>query len=144
MMPPVPSPACWIWGSSRTCSPAHWSASSPSAWCGGYAPNAPPPHRASLSTEPDPRPSAEKIAVGCAACRQTGYRGRLGIFELLLVDDIVRRQIQARATAAEINTAVRAAGMHTLRDDGIAKTAAGLTSMEDVLRVTMRLEQGAQ
>jgi general secretion pathway protein E len=88
--------------------------------------------------------SAEKIAVGCAACRQTGYRGRLGIFELLLVDDIVRRQIQARATAAEINTAVRAAGMHTLRDDGVAKAAAGLTSIEDVLRVTMRLEQGTQ
>ncbi len=83
----------------------------------------------------------ENVAIGCAACRQTGYRGRLGIFELLLVDDIVRRQIQVRATAAEINDAVRAAGMHTLRDDGVAKTAAGLTSMEDVLRVTMRLEQ---
>jgi len=94
-----------------------------------------------IEPEPRARDSSEKVAVGCAACRQTGYRGRLGIFELLLVDDIVRRQIQARATAAEINTAVRAGGMHTLRDDGVAKAAAGLTSMEDVLRVTMRLAQ---
>lgn len=82
------------------------------------------------------------MAVGCPACRQTGYRGRLGIFELLMVDDVVRRQIQARATASEINAAVRAAGMHTLRDDGIAKVSAGLTSREDVLRVTMQLDVG--
>ena len=48
-----------------------------------------------------------KAAAGCAACRQTGYRGRRGIFELLLVDDTIRRQIQARATASEIDAAAR-------------------------------------
>ena len=79
-----------------------------------------------------------KAAAGCAACRQTGYQGRRGIFELLLVDDGIRRHIQARATAAEINAAARAAGMRSLRDDGAAKVLAGLTTVDEVLRVTMR------
>jgi general secretion pathway protein E len=76
--------------------------------------------------------------TGCAACRQTGYRGRLGIFELLLVDDAVRKQIHATATAAEINAAAREAGMVSLREDGIAKVRAGMTTVDEVLRVTMR------
>jgi general secretion pathway protein E len=83
-------------------------------------------------------PGAVKTAAGCAACRQTGYRGRLGIFELLLVEDRIRRQIQARATASDINAAAREAGMEFLRDDGAAKVLAGVTSVDEVLRVTMR------
>jgi len=79
-----------------------------------------------------------KAAVGCAACRQTGYRGRLGIFELLLVDETIRRHIQARATAAEIGVAAAANGMRTLREDGAAKVLAGVTSVDEVQRVTMR------
>ena len=77
-------------------------------------------------------------AVGCAACRQTGYRGREGIFELLLVEDRIRRQIQARATASDINAAAREAGMEFLRDDAAAKVLGGATSVDEVLRVTMR------
>jgi general secretion pathway protein E len=77
-------------------------------------------------------------AAACAACRQTGYRGRLGIFELLLVDDGVRRRIQSTATAAEINAVARAGGMTSLREDGVAKVRAGLTTVDEVLRVTMR------
>jgi len=79
-----------------------------------------------------------KAAMGCAACRQTGYRGRLGIFELLLVDETIRRHIQARATAAEIGVAAAANGMRTLREDGAAKVLAGVTSVDEVQRVTMR------
>jgi type II secretory ATPase GspE/PulE/Tfp pilus assembly ATPase PilB-like protein len=79
-----------------------------------------------------------KVAKGCNVCRQTGYRGRLGIFELLLVDEPIRRHIQARATAAEIATAAAAGGMKTLREDGAAKVLAGVTSVDEVLRVTMR------
>jgi len=79
-----------------------------------------------------------KAAMGCAACRQTGYRGRLGIFELLLVDETIRRHIQARATAAEIGAAAAANGMRTLREDGAAKVLAGVTSVDEVQRVTMR------
>jgi general secretion pathway protein E len=79
-----------------------------------------------------------KAAAGCASCRQTGYRGRLGIFELLLVDETIRRHIQARATAAEIASAAAAGGMKTLREDGGAKVLSGVTSVDEVLRVTMR------
>jgi general secretion pathway protein E len=83
---------------------------------------------------------ADRIVTtrGCAACRQTGYRGRLGIFELLLVDDAVRKQIHATATAAEINAAAREDGMTSLREDGIAKVKGGVTTVDEVLRVTMR------
>jgi general secretion pathway protein E len=84
--------------------------------------------------------ASDKIvsATGCPACRQTGYRGRLGIFELLLVDDAVRKKIHATATAAEINAAAREDGMTSLREDGIAKVRAGVTTVDEVLRVTMR------
>ena len=75
---------------------------------------------------------------GCTHCSHTGYRGRLGIFEMLLVDDAVRRKIQSTATAAEINAAARAGGMASLRDDGVAKVRAGVTTVDEVLRVTMR------
>ena len=75
--------------------------------------------------------------AGCADCRQTGYRGRLGTFELVLVDEPIRRLIQARATASEIKDAARFAGTRTLRDDGIAKIIAGQTTIEEVERVTL-------
>jgi len=76
--------------------------------------------------------------AGCEACRGTGYHGRAGCFELLTVDDEVRRLIQARATASEINEAAKRAGMGSLGDDGLAKVAAGQTTLEEVLRVSMR------
>jgi general secretion pathway protein E len=80
--------------------------------------------------------------AGCPACRGTGYRGRLGTFELLAVDERVRRLVQARATAAEIKEAGVAGGLRTLRDDGVAKVLAGLTTTSEVERVTMRPEEG--
>jgi type II secretory ATPase GspE/PulE/Tfp pilus assembly ATPase PilB-like protein len=79
-----------------------------------------------------------RIGRGCDKCRNTGYRGRLGTFELLVVDDVIRWQIQQRSTAADIRKAAIAAGMHTLREDGIAKVLAGLTTLAEVQRVTMR------
>jgi type II secretory ATPase GspE/PulE/Tfp pilus assembly ATPase PilB-like protein len=78
-----------------------------------------------------------KHGAGCAECRGTGYRGRLGIFELLLVDDAVRERIQLRASAAAIKAAALEQGMQTLRGDGIAKALAGLTTPEEVVRVTV-------
>ncbi len=78
--------------------------------------------------------------AGCGACRGTGYRGRLGTFELLIIDDAVRRHISDRATATEIRDAAVAAGTRTLRDDGIAKILAGLTTMSEVERVTSEPE----
>jgi general secretion pathway protein E len=81
-----------------------------------------------------------KLGRGCAACRHTGYRGRLGTFELLLVDESIRRLIQSRATASEIKDAAVRAGTRTLRDDGIEKVLAGVTTTPEVERVTLQPE----
>jgi general secretion pathway protein E len=74
--------------------------------------------------------------AGCDACKQTGYRGRTGIHELLAVDDDVRALIMKNSDAVAIRRAATAAGMLTLREDGAAKVLAGDTTIEEVLRVT--------
>ena len=73
---------------------------------------------------------------GCDACRQTGYMGRVGIFELLTVTDAVRELVQTHANAAQIRTAAITGGMKLLRENGLEKAAAGLTTIEEVVRVT--------
>ena len=73
---------------------------------------------------------------GCEACGHTGYAGRTGVFELLVTDDAIRAQIHAQASEAEIRTAALAAGMTLMREDGERLIAAGITSREEVLRVT--------
>jgi len=84
--------------------------------------------------------SGPRRAVGCEECRYTGYRGRLGIFELLLVDDAVREMVANRATAGEITEAARRHGTRLLVEDGLRKVAAGLTTLEEVTRVTRQEE----
>ncbi len=78
--------------------------------------------------------------AGCPTCRQTGYRGRLGTFELLVIDDNIRQLIQRHASAAQIKDAAKSAGLHTLRDDGIRKILAGITTISEVERVTVEPE----
>jgi general secretion pathway protein E len=73
--------------------------------------------------------------AGCAACRGTGFRGRVGIFELLLMTDAVRDAIASRAPRATLRELALEAGMRPLRVDGWAKIEAGLTTVEEVLRV---------
>jgi type IV pilus assembly protein PilB len=73
---------------------------------------------------------------GCDRCNQTGYRGRLGIFEILLMDEEMRSLVLRRASADEIAAAAVAKGMRRLREDGLEKIRLGLTSPEEVLRVT--------
>ncbi|HXG21459.1 MAG TPA: type II secretion system ATPase GspE [Methylomirabilota bacterium] len=73
---------------------------------------------------------------GCETCNQKGYRGRTGIHELLLLNDSLRALVMQRADAAAIRRAACAEGMHTLRDDGAGKVLAGVTTVEEVLRVT--------
>ena len=75
-------------------------------------------------------------AVGCPRCRQLGYRGRLGLFEVIPVSDEIRALIVQRAPAGEIARVAVAQGMRTLRDDGLAKVRAGMTSLAEVARVT--------
>jgi general secretion pathway protein E len=76
-----------------------------------------------------------KRPVGCPACEGTGYHGRSGIYELLVLDDELRPRIAERS-AATLRELGRARGMITLREDGLRKVARGLTSVQEVLRVT--------
>ncbi|WP_222847221.1 type II secretion system ATPase GspE [Pontiella desulfatans] len=78
--------------------------------------------------------------AGCAACGNTGYMGRKGIFELLNVNDDIRQMIHGGATSTELRAAARALGMRTLREDGLRKAIDGITTVNEVLRVTMRDE----
>jgi len=75
-------------------------------------------------------------ARGCAACMYTGYRGRSAIHELFALDESMHRVIMAGADATDLHAAARRQGMITLYEDGLRKVAAGLTSLEEVLRVT--------
>jgi type IV pilus assembly protein PilB len=72
---------------------------------------------------------------GCEECRQCGYKGRMAIHELLVVNDEIRELISRRASEHAIRKAARNAGMRTLLEDGISKAAQGLTTLEDVVRV---------
>jgi len=74
---------------------------------------------------------------GCPDCRQTGFRGRLGLFELFVLNDQVRNMIFQRVSAADLRNAARQLGMRTLREDGLRKVIAGVTTLTEVLRVTM-------
>ena len=75
---------------------------------------------------------------GCAACSQTGYRGRTGIHELLVMDDEVRRLIGSKADAAAIKQAAVARGMVLLKEEAAEKIFAGVTTTEEVMRMTQQ------
>lgn len=73
---------------------------------------------------------------GCEKCRGTGYKGRLGLLELLVADISIRNLIQKSGNAGDIKSQSIRSGLKTLRDDGIKKAARGLTTLEEVNRVT--------
>ncbi len=75
-------------------------------------------------------------AQACLACNRSGYRGRTGIYELLTVDDELRRLIHDRASEQKLREYAIARGMRSLRDDGMRWVAQGVTSLEEVVRVT--------
>lgn len=75
--------------------------------------------------------------TGCPFCNSAGYRGRVGVYEVLVVDEEVERLVVDMATAREIGKLARENGMMTLREDGFAKVKQGITSIEEVLRVVM-------
>ncbi len=80
-------------------------------------------------------------AVGCAKCNGSGYGGRSGIYELLLVDDEMRRLVHAGAAESALRDRALARGMMMLRDDGLRWVAHGETTIEEVLRVTRATEE---
>jgi type IV pilus assembly protein PilB len=74
---------------------------------------------------------------GCPRCNQTGYKGRIGIFQLLAMSETLETLAATKASREELERAAMEEGMRTLWDDGIAKVAAGLTSIEELARVTV-------
>jgi type II secretory ATPase GspE/PulE/Tfp pilus assembly ATPase PilB-like protein len=77
-------------------------------------------------------------AKGCETCRGTGYKGRLGLHELLVADDITRKLIQERARVADLFTACISGGMRTLKMDGMEKVLMGLTDLKQVRAVCVK------
>ena len=75
--------------------------------------------------------------AGCDKCGRSGYKGRKGIFEIFKVDDTIQRLIFDHAPATLLRQRAREMGMRTLREDGMLKVASGMTSLQEVLRVTM-------
>ena len=73
---------------------------------------------------------------GCPACSETGYRGRTGIYEILLVSEAIRQLIMKKADSTTIGRKAVEEGMRTMREDGARKVIAGITSLEEVVRVT--------
>ena len=84
---------------------------------------------------PEMHPGDLFRGAGCSDCRGTGYRGRLGLFELLVIDTPCREIVQARGNASQIRAAALAAGMALLRDDGLNRALDGQTTINEILRV---------
>ncbi len=75
--------------------------------------------------------------AGCEQCRNTGYRGRMGIFEIFTINDDVRHMINNRRSTLLLRQRARELGMRTLREDGVRKVFGGLTSAEEVISITL-------
>jgi general secretion pathway protein E len=89
-----------------------------------------------VGLEPNTGPLTFYRAKGCPSCLQTGYTGRRGIYELMMIDDVVGALILKSSDAQSIKRAAVDQGMDTLRDDGARKVLAGLTTVEEVLAAT--------
>ena len=75
--------------------------------------------------------------VGCGSCNSTGYKGRLALYEVMPMADAIREAVLAGASTAEVKRTAVSTGMCTLRKSGINKIADGVTTVEEVLRITM-------
>ena len=107
--------------------------------CEMYSPSAEELIEARVS--PDVAASSDGMVLyrkrGCPRCNQTGYRGRLGIFQLLTMTEAIGELAVRKATRDEVEREAMSGGMRTLWDDGMAKVRAGLTSIEELARVTI-------
>jgi general secretion pathway protein E/type IV pilus assembly protein PilB len=105
--------------------------------CG--APFTPPENELhALSITPDMAKTATMMkGRGCADCSGTGCRGRMGIFEIFVIDDEARKLIYDQAPSSVLRSRAREMGMRTLREDGIRKVLAGITTAEEVIRATV-------
>ncbi|MGB0264553.1 MAG: GspE/PulE family protein, partial [Opitutales bacterium] len=74
---------------------------------------------------------------GCVKCNSTGFRGRVGIFELFTLSESLEQMVYAEASLLELRNKMKEMGMRTMRDDGVRKVLAGLTTCEEVLHATV-------
>ena len=99
-----------------------------------------PPPEELLAARLPPEVSSDDVVFyrknSCVACRQTGYRGRMGIFQLLTMSETVQQLAASKASRGELEQAALAEGMESLWSDGLAKVMQGLTSFEELARVT--------
>lgn len=107
------------------------------------APTAVDPEAWRALTRPWKAPVPETAAgpVGCLNCRDTGYRGRAGVYEIMPLDSVLRERINENCELDDLRRAAYKAGMRSLRLSGAQKIAAGLTTIEEVLRVTPESER---
>ncbi len=85
--------------------------------------------------------STFKKGTGCSVCGGTGYKGRLGIYEIFLVGEEIQHLIYGKESSHKIREAARKSGMRTLREDGLRKAAAGTTTLQEVLETTIGDEE---
>jgi general secretion pathway protein E len=88
-----------------------------------------------------PLPTGAQRAVGCIECRETGYRGRAGVYEIMLLNDGMKTLLSADTDLVTLRRQAFKEGMRSLRLSGAQKVASGLTTLEEVLRVTPQSEQ---
>ena len=88
-----------------------------------------------------PRRPAARQAVGCLECRDTGYRGRAGVYEIMLLSDSLKELITADTDLVALRRQAYKEGTRSLRLSGAQKVAAGISTLEEVLRVTPQSEQ---
>ena len=81
---------------------------------------------------------------GCPLCNQTGYKGRVGTYEILMISETIRDMIFANATTTALREAARKEGMNTLRDDALRKAVAGTTTLDEVVRSTVSGDEGEE
>ncbi len=108
--------------------------------CGKCKQPAPLPEKEARMLNIDPTRLAEATTMageGCDVCKMTGYKGRQGIYEIFKIDDEVRSLIVENLTTVQLRRRARELGMRTLREDGVRKMLAGITSGQEVIRVTM-------
>jgi len=96
-----------------------------------------PPGREELDLLMIPEGTLNEVTVGggCYRCNNTGYQGRIGIFEVLIMNDGIRQVITGGCKESEVFNLARASGMRTLMEDGLEKVRAGVTTLEEILRV---------
>ena len=97
-----------------------------------------------IGIKPPGRPVTLYRGVGCPACSHTGYRSRVGIFELMQIDDEIRGLLSQNVDAKTIKATAMRKGMGTLRADGARKVLAGTTSVSEVIRATEEEGSAAQ